>query len=110
MPEVQEKELHGNRTKSKPTSPFDSGWLSKDDVDNIGSTYTDKNSDEDSEGLEVATQKPPKFRDVSEKVGASHVQSIAQIDIGPAMYPWLGLLTKQALDVSYYAANNIVGR
>jgi hypothetical protein len=55
MPEVQRKEPHGNRTKLKPTSLFKPRWLSKDEFDDIRSTYTDNNSDEELDGLEAAT-------------------------------------------------------
>jgi hypothetical protein len=55
MPKVQGKEPHGNRTKSEPTSPFKPGWLSKDEFNNIRSTYTDDNSNKESDGSEVAT-------------------------------------------------------
>jgi hypothetical protein len=110
MPEVQEKELHRNRTKSMPTSPFNSGWLSEDEFDNIGSTCTDGNSDEESEGSEVAAQKLPEFRDVCEKVGASLVQSDCPNRHWSSNVPLVKILTKNALDVSYYRANNIVGR
>jgi hypothetical protein len=110
MPEVQEKELHGNRTKSKPTSPFDSRWLSEDEFDNIRSTCTDRNSDKNSESLEVAAQKPPEFRDVSERVGASLVQSDCPNRHWSSNVTLVEILTKKAFDVSYYRANNIVGR
>jgi hypothetical protein len=71
MPEVQGKEPHRNGTKSEPASPFKSGWLSEDEFDNIRSTYTDNNSDEESDGSEVATQMSPEFSDLSKKDGAS---------------------------------------
>jgi hypothetical protein len=110
MPEVQEKELHRNRDELESAPPFNSGWLFEDDFNDIGSTYTGKNSDEDPEGLEVAIQKPPEFRDVSEKVGASLVQSDCPNRKRSSNVPLVRILTKQALDVSYNAANNPVDR
>jgi hypothetical protein len=71
MPEVQEKEPHGNGTELEPTSPFESGWLSEDEFDDIRSTYTDDNSDEESNGSEVTTQMSLEFGDSSKKDGAS---------------------------------------
>jgi hypothetical protein len=100
MPEMQEKELYGNRTELKPTSLFNSRWLSEDKFDGIGLTYTDDSSDVEPQVLEVATQKPLEFRDVSEKVGASLVQSDCPNRNRSSNVPLVEILTKQALDVS----------
>jgi hypothetical protein len=71
---------------------------------------TDDNSDEESEGSEVATQKLPEFCDVSEKVGMSLVQSGFPNRHRSSNVPLIKILSKQALDVSYYTANNLVDR
>jgi hypothetical protein len=71
MPEVQGKGPHGNRTKSEPTSPFKLGWLSKDEFDDIRSTYTDNNSNKESDSSEVTTQMSLEFGDSSKKDRAS---------------------------------------
>jgi hypothetical protein len=42
MPEVQNKEPHGNGTELESTSPFNSGYMSEDEFDDIRSTYIDK--------------------------------------------------------------------
>lgn len=75
MPEVQGKEPHGNGTNSEPTSPFESGWLSGDEFDDIRSTYTDNNSDKESDSSEVATQTSPEFSNSSKKDRASLLRS-----------------------------------
>jgi hypothetical protein len=99
MPEVQGKEPHGNGTESEPTSPFESGWLSEDEFDDIGSTYTDDNSEEESDGSEVATQTSPESRDLSEKVGASLVRSDRPNRRRSTNVPPVSVLTHEAGDV-----------
>jgi hypothetical protein len=99
MPEVQGKEPHGNGTKSEPTSPFKPGWLSEDEFDDIRSTYTDDNSNKESDGSEVATQTSPEFGDLSKKDGASLLRSNRLDRRRSTNVPPVPALTREAGDV-----------
>jgi hypothetical protein len=99
MPEVQGKEPHGNGTESEPTSPFEPGWLSEDEFDDIRSTYTDDNSDEESDGSEVATQTSLEFGNLSKKDGASLLRSDRLDRRRSTNVPPVPALTHEAGDV-----------